>query len=228
MTSIMMGSLDIAVAATGANTLDLLQGVASGGFTRRTIAAGRPLNVLSAVDLNADGWLDIAAVSSSTNVVVLFRGSSSGLTVAGTRGLVRHREDRNRGLQPGRATRSRGRELRRRHRHRAPGRSDGSVLPDDWGDLPAGSGARALAIADFNHDGRVDLAVGSQSAGRVWLHDNTTPFIPPAFSFRAIDGQFSGLAAADFNENGIPDLLMHDVSNNAAILLDGITRVPPP
>ena len=131
------GLLDIAVAATGANTLDL-QGVASGGFTRRTIAAGRPLNVLSAVDLNADGWLDIAAVSSSTNVVVLFRGSSSGLTVAGTRGLVRHREDRNRGLQPGRATRSRGRELRRRHRHRAPGRSDGSVLPDDWGDLPAG------------------------------------------------------------------------------------------
>ena len=223
------GLLDIAVAATGANTLDVLQGVASGGFTRRTIAAGRPLNVLSAVDMNADGWLDIAAASSSTNVVVLFRGSSSGVTVAGTRGTGSSPRgiataDFNQDGRPDLAVANYGGATATV----LLGRSDGSVLPDDWGDLPAGSGARGLATADFNHDGRVDLAVGSQSAGRVWMHDNTTPFIPPAFSFRAIDGQFSGLAAADFNENGIPDLLMHDVSNTATILLDGITRVPLP
>ena len=107
------GLVDLAVAATGANALDVLYGAGTGGFTRRTFAAGRSLNVLSAVDLNADGWLEIAAASSSTNVVVIFRGASSGFTAAGTRpaGSIAAR-DRNRGLQSGRTARSRGRELR--------------------------------------------------------------------------------------------------------------------
>ncbi len=216
------GLIDVAVAATGANSLDILQGVAGGGFTRRTVAAGRPLNVLSAVDMNADGWLEIVAASSSTNLVVIFRGSSSGFAVAGTRPAG----SSPRGIATGDFNQDGRPDLAVANYGSATatlllGRRDGSVLPDDWGDLPAGAGARAVAAADFNHDGRLDLAVGSQTAGRVWLHDNTTPFVPPAFSFRAQSGQFYGLAVADFNENGIPDLLMDE-----AVLLDGTTRVP--
>jgi hypothetical protein len=215
------GLIDVAVAATGANALDVLYGAASGGFTRRTVAAGRPLNVLSVVDINADGWFEIAAASSSTNVVVIFRGSSSGFTIAGTRpvgslprGIATG--DFNQDARPDLAVASYGSATVTL----LLGRRDGSVLPDHWGDLPAGSGARGVATADFNHDGRLDSAVGSQTAGRVWLHENTTPFVPPAFSFRAVTGQFYGVAAGDFNENGIPDLLM-----DAAVLLDGTTRV---
>jgi hypothetical protein len=215
------GLVDLAVAATGAAALDVLYGAATGGFTRQTIAAGRFLNVLSAVDLNADGWLEIAAASSSTNVVVIFRGSSSGFAVAGTRPVG----SSPRGIAAGDFNQDGRPDLAVANYGSATvtlllGRRDGSVLPDDWGDLPASSGARGIATADFNHDGRLDLAVGSQSAGRVWLHDNTTPFVAPAFSFRAEAGEFYGVAAGDFNENGLPDLLM-----DRAVLLDGTTRV---
>ncbi len=180
------GLVDLAVAATGANGLDVLYGAATGGFTRRTFAAGRSLNVLSAVDLNADGWLEIAAASSSTNVVVVFRGSSSGFSAAGTRAAG----SSPRGIATGDFNQDGRPDLAVANYGSATatlllGRRDGSVLPDDWGDLPAGSGARGVATADFNHDGRLDLAVASQTAGRVWLHENTTPFVPPAFSFRA-------------------------------------------
>ena len=172
------GLIDVAVAATGANALDVLYGAAAGGFTRRTVAAGRPLNVLSAVDMNADGWLEIVAASSSTNVVVIFRGSASGFAVAGTRPAG----SSPRGIATGDFNQDGRPDLAVANYGSATatlllGRRDGSVLPDDWGDLPAGSGARAVAAADFNHDGRLDLAVGSQTAGRVWLHDNTTPFV---------------------------------------------------
>ncbi len=41
-----------------------------------------------------------------------------------------------------------------------------------------------------------------------------------------MSGEFYAVAAGDFNENGIPDLLMNSSSTNRAILLDGTTRVP--
>jgi hypothetical protein len=63
------------VATTGTTTLDVLYGTATGGLIRRAVAAGRSLNVLSLEDMNSDGWLDVAAVGTSTNVVVIFRGS---------------------------------------------------------------------------------------------------------------------------------------------------------
>ena len=218
------GLVDVAVAATGASGLDVLYGTAAGDFTRRTVAAGRPLNVLSVVDMNADGWAEIAGAATSSNVVVVFRGSASGFVSAGTRSVgssprgIAH-GDFNQDGRPDLAVGNYGSGTATL----LLGRRDGSVLPDVWGALPSGPGARAVAAADFDHDGRVDLAVAAQSAGRVWLHENTTPFVPPGNSFRRETGPgFYGLGdVGDFNENGLPDSL-----SGVAIYLDGVTRVP--
>ena len=178
------GLPDLSVAATGAAALDVLYGTPAGGFSRQTVAAGRTLNVLSLVDLNADGWIDIAAAATSTNVVALFKGSAAGFSLAGTRPVGAS----PRGItsadlnQDGRA------DLAVSNQGSGTvtvllGRRDGSILPDAWGNLPSGSGARGIVAADFDHDGREDLAVGAQSAASVALHENVTSFVKPALSF---------------------------------------------
>jgi hypothetical protein len=173
--------MDLVVATTGTTALDVLYGTATGGLTRRTVAAGRSLNVLSLVDMNSDGWLDVAAVGTSTNVVAVFRGSATGLAAAGTRTVGSTPRsiavgDFNQDGRPDLAVGNGGSGTATL----LLGRSDGSVLPDVWGTLPSGAGARAVAVADFNHDGRLDLAVGPQGAARIWIHENITTFVTPA------------------------------------------------
>jgi hypothetical protein len=218
------GLLDLVVATTATTSLDVLYGTATGGLTRRTVAAGRPLNVLSLVDLNGDGWLDVAAVATSTNVVALFRGSAAGFAVAGTRSVGSTPRsiavgDFNQDGRPDLAVGNGGSGTAAL----LLGRRDGSVLPDVWGTLPSGAGARAVAIADFSHDGRLDLAVGPQGAGQLWVHENVTPFVAPALSFRRepTGVGFALEAIADFNENGRPDVV-----SERGLLLDDGTFVP--
>jgi hypothetical protein len=218
------GLVDIVVASTGANAIDVLYGAASGAYARRSVGSGRTLNALTLVDLNADGWEEIAAAATSTNVLVIFRGSASGFALAGTRAVGSSPRGIARGdlNQDGRA------DLVVANFGAGSatvllGRRDGSVLPDRWGDLPSGSGARAVATGDFNNDGRLDLAVGPQSASRVWVHDNDTAFVAPALSFRQQSTGFffyTPLAVADFNDNGIPDVLA-----DRTIVLDSKTTV---
>jgi hypothetical protein len=220
------GLVDLAVASTGATALDVLYGGPAGTFTRRTVSAGRTLNVVAVADMNADGWLDIAAAATSTNVVVLFKGSATGFSAAGGRAVGAS----PRGLASGDFNQDGRPDLAVSNSGSGTvtvllGRRDGSVLPDDWGDLPSGAGARGVASADFNHDGRLDVAVGAQSAARVSLHENVTQFVAPALSFRrqATGLYYAPSAVADFNENGKPDLV-----TTFTLLLDNGTQVPLP
>jgi hypothetical protein len=217
------GTIDLAVASTGSSTLDVLYRNSLGEFTRRSIAAGRPLNVLTVADMNADGWDDIAAAATSSNLVVVFKGAASGFTVAGTRpvgasprGIASgdFNEDGRPDLATGNYDGGSATVLL--------GRRDGSVLPDVWGNLPSGAGARAVATGDFNNDGRLDLAIGAQSLSRVWVHQNATAFIAPASSFRTQDVFLSQAPSdvADFNENGAPDIVA-----DHTILIDGTSPV---
>ena len=217
------GVLDIVAASTGAPALDVIYGGRPGTYIRRTVPAGRPLNVLTVGDLDADGWDDIAAASTATGVVAFFGGSAAGFTLAGTRpvgasprGIAHGDFNQDGRLDLAVASHGIGTTTL------LLGRPDGSVLPDTWGDLPSGAGARAVALGDFNHDGRLDVAVGTQSVSRITVHENSTAFVRPALSFRRESTGFfyAPTAAADFNENGLPDLLA-----DRNVLLDGTIRV---
>ncbi|HIP87590.1 MAG TPA: hypothetical protein EYH27_04035 [Anaerolineales bacterium] len=83
-------------------------------------------------------------------------------------------------------------------------------LPQTWNG--AGDDLLALAVADFDRDGLPDVAAGD-AAGRIlgWA----TPFAPgqpfggPAPAYQvlgSLGGPAYGLAASDFDEDGLPDL----------------------
>lgn len=90
----------------------------------------------------------------------------------------------------------------------------------------AGDGPAAVAAADFNLDGRPDLAVADEGsdAASVLLDTTvagaTTPSFAAGPSFATGDGP-SAVAAADFNGDGKPDLAVADRgADDVAVLLD--------
>jgi hypothetical protein len=90
------------------------------------------------------------------------------------------------------------------------GNGDGTFQdPVALPDLP---GAGIMVAADFNGDGNLDLAVGSPTTNRlsILLGNGDGTFAPPmdvtAATFRAPQA----LAVADFNSDGIPDLVVSD------------------
>ena len=50
-------------------------------------------------------------------------------------------------------------------------------------DVAANQGSRALALADFNQDGRLDIATANQQVGLATVLLNQTPFTRTGFSF---------------------------------------------
>ena len=152
-------------------TLDVLYGAGSGGFTRRTVAAGRALNVLIAVDLNADGLArarrrrDRPPASYRSFVAASRASPLAGTRAAGTspRGIAS--ADIN---QDGTSGSRDGGELWRVLADRLLGRRqrlhpDGSLGGDPRRGAGAGaSGGRATSI----NDGAADIAAGVQSAAQ--------------------------------------------------------------
>src|SRR5262249_34361375 len=86
---------------------------------------------------------------------------------------------------------------------------------------PAGANPRALAAADFNNDGRPDLAVANDtSAGTVSVllgNGNGTFQAPAAF---AVGSNPAAVAAGDFDGDGKQDLAVANYwSSNVSVLL---------
>jgi hypothetical protein len=85
--------------------------------------------------------------------------------------------------------------------------------------LANGAGPYSIVIADFNRDGKLDLAIpaGSQSVA-VLLGNGDGTFRAPIYTF---DGNGVGLASADFNGDGKPDLAAIGASGIAILLGNG-------
>lgn len=98
-----------------------------------------------------------------------------------------------------------------------------------WLDLTnssyAGTGANSIVTADFNGDGNLDLAVAATSydsetgAVTILLGDGTGNFTPLTGSSIATTGSQTIEAVADFNGDGIPDLLLSPGNNELTVLL---------
>jgi hypothetical protein len=96
--------------------------------------------------------------------------------------------------------------------------------------LTPGDEPSAIALADFNLDGRLDIAVTSQTNSQVGVFLNTTPpGFSATFSARndfAIGSLPKDIVAADFNSDGRPDLATANSGGTASITLLSNTTAP--
>jgi hypothetical protein len=99
------------------------------------------------------------------------------------------------------------------------GNGDGSFQSPAFHSLANGAGPYSTVIADFNRDGKPDLAIpaGNQSVA-VLLGNGDGTFQAPIYTF---DGNGVGLVSADFNGDGKPDLAAVGASGIAILLGNG-------
>jgi len=85
-----------------------------------------------------------------------------------------------------------------------------------------GNGAAAIAVADFNRDGKLDMAVANYGGNNVTilLGDGTGNFAATSISPPTGNGPIV-IAAGDFNNDGIPDLAVANYSDGTVTILLG-------
>ena len=107
------------------------------------------------------------------------------------------------------------------------GRGGGAFDPEIR--VPAGTSLRATQAADFDRDGRLDLAVfdkpitisGPTPANLLILRGHGDGTFDPPLATPLPYASPLGMAVADFNEDGAPDLTLPEVGRDALLLLLG-------
>ena len=232
-------NLDLIVANHADNTLSVFLGNGDGTFQApTTIPTGGGPSAIATGDFNGDGKIDLAVTNQTDNTVSIFLGNGDGTFQARVDDAVGNGPvwvsaadfngdgildlaiandgaptDTNTGntvsILLGNANPS----------NTAVG--NGTFSPGSTRDFPAGNGPTSIAVADYNVDGRPDLAVSDQSDNAVsvllGIGDGT---FGPNFELPVGTDPVS-IATADFNGSGLPDIAVaNDGSNTVTVILD--------
>jgi FG-GAP-like repeat/Putative Ig domain len=101
------------------------------------------------------------------------------------------------------------------------GNGDGTFTPANGSPISLGQGLYALVVADFNGDGKLDVAVTDSSANDVYilLGNGDGTFGPPTTI--AVGSDPDAIVAGDFNNDGKLDLAIANFADNTVTLLLG-------
>jgi hypothetical protein len=228
------GHLDLATADNNANDVSVLMGNGDGTFQPALhAAAGTTPLALAAGVFNGNGRLDLITGNAGSNDISVLLGKGDGtfegpvadLPLNATSALVAGDFTGNGNL--GVAVVNSGSDSVTI----LPGNGDGTFQRPLTVPLPQGSSASAVVAADFNGDGRIDLAVTDASLDEVSIllgnGDGTFRSLSPI----PVTGAPTAIVAGDFNGDGHVDLAVADGSSTVTILLgngDGTFRVLPP
>jgi hypothetical protein len=104
--------------------------------------------------------------------------------------------------------------------------SPGSISFASKVEMPAGDGPTTVASADFNGDGKPDLAVGSGNSGKIFLFTNTSSpgnvsFVPAyeIFNYNRSDH----ISTGDLNGDGKPDMVVSNSSEKTISVYQNVS-----
>ena len=228
--------LDLAVANKGANTVSILLGNGDGTFQPKAdIATGNaPVSVISANfhDVTAPGGIDLAVANQGDNTISIFQGNGDGTFQAPT--LIKlpagfepsslAAADLNNDGHIDLVVADQGNNTF----SVLLGNGDGTFQPRT--DYPTGNDPVYVAFGDFNGNGALDIAVANNGAPTSTNTGNTVSIyynqinnenVPTGTfatgttrDFAAGNGPTS-IAVADYNLDGMADLVVSDQTDNA-------------
>ncbi len=234
------GFTDLAVVNHLTNTLMVFLGNGDGTFKTPTTAAntiiptGAGPSSIIAADFNADGKMDLAVTNASANTVSIFLGNGNGtfasrtdyptgntpvwvssgdfngdgildLAIANNGAPTSTATGNTVSILLGQAT--------------TTGTAAGTFTNNV--DFPAGNGPTSIAVADYNIDGRLDLAVTDETDNAVSLLLGLgNGQFGPNFELTVGTSPVS-IVTADFNGSGNPDVaIANKGSNTVSVILD--------
>jgi hypothetical protein len=203
------GKPDVATANDGAQGVSILLGTGTGGFKpARNVSLGRAPAYLLATDVNGDGKTDLVTANMDDNsVTVLIGNGLGGFTSAGTVAAGNHpvwvaAGDFNQDGNPDLAVADSGNGSSVLTLLLGAGR--GRFNPG--GTVTVGTKPQAVAIGDFNEDGKLDLASVGGSTNHLNVNlgnGNGTFAAPTAFATASVP---TSMAMGDFNHDGHIDV----------------------
>ena len=222
------GILDVAVSNAADNTVDILLGNDAGGFTlKQTVTVGHAPAGLAVGDVNGDGKLDIAVANNTDNTVsVLLGNGDDTFTVKGSVNVTGGPTsvaiaDFNGDGKLDLAVANNGINSSGSPSNTVSvllGNGDGSF--QNRVDYATGSCPLEVIAADFNADGKPDLAVTANAQNTISiLPGNGDGSFQPVEQY-GTDAAPAGLATADFNGDGRLDLVaVNSGTNTVSVVL---------
>lgn len=224
------GHLDLAVSDSSNNKVHILTGDGAGNFTQSGayfIGSGTKPSGIVAGDFNHDGNLDVATINAGNNTATILLGSPTGaLTVqpaqaTGINPIAIATADVNSDgnldvIAFDSPTSSTG------QMDVLLGNGDGTLQTAQSSSLSFAPGTFA-AVADFNRDGKPDLAITQQNTDQVsLLLNNTLPtqyLDGRSYSSASKIAQGNGnmadsIAVGDFNKDGLADIAVSYLEDN--------------